>query len=52
MGLDSVTGNFEVGKDLDALLVDPCVQSSPFDVFQGQDGKSEILQKFLHLGKT
>ena len=34
LGLDDKVGNFEVGKEFDALLVNVCAEDSPFDVFQ------------------
>ena len=33
LGLQDKIGNFEVGKDFDAILVDPEVEGSPLDVF-------------------
>ncbi|XP_051875896.1 guanine deaminase-like [Pristis pectinata] len=33
LGLDELTGNFEVGKDFDAVLINTSVPSSPFEVF-------------------
>ncbi|XP_062874271.1 guanine deaminase [Trichomycterus rosablanca] len=47
--LDDCIGNFEVGKDFDALRVNLCVPGSPVDVFPG-DGPEVILEKFLNLG--
>ncbi|XP_046578345.1 guanine deaminase-like [Haliotis rubra] len=49
MGLDETIGNFQVGKDFDAIVVDPLVENSPFDVFS-TDTFSDIIQKFLFLG--
>ncbi|XP_060697744.1 guanine deaminase [Hemiscyllium ocellatum] len=49
LGLDNVTGNFEVGKDFDAILVNTNVPNSPFDVFT-DDTQEDIFQKFLNLG--
>lgn len=56
LALDSSVGNFTVGKDFDALLVDVGVQ--PLDVFpvpkeQGSDAAHELLklvQKFVYVG--
>ncbi|TRY81941.1 hypothetical protein DNTS_013394 [Danionella cerebrum] len=42
-------GNFEVGKDFDALHVNVCVPDGPVDVFPGE-GPEVILEKFLNLG--
>ena len=33
MGLDDKIGNFKVGKEFDAILVNPKARGSPFDVF-------------------
>ncbi|XP_048247049.1 guanine deaminase-like [Haliotis rufescens] len=49
LGLEATTGSFVVGKDFDAILVDPLVADSPFDVFS-TDTFSDVLQKFLFLG--
>uniref|UniRef100_A0A3B1K021 Guanine deaminase n=1 Tax=Astyanax mexicanus TaxID=7994 RepID=A0A3B1K021_ASTMX len=49
LSLDDQTGNFEVGKDFDALRVNMCVPEGPVDVFPGQ-GPKVILEKFLNLG--
>lgn len=49
LGLEKVTGNFEVGKDFDAVLVNTGVPGSPFDVFH-EDTLQAIFQKFLFLG--
>lgn len=56
LALDSKVGNFTVGKDFDALLVDVGVE--PLDVFplpteQGTDSVQELLklvQKFVYVG--
>ncbi|KAJ8401526.1 hypothetical protein AAFF_G00378430 [Aldrovandia affinis] len=49
LSLHDRTGNFEVGKDFDALLINPFVPDSPFDVFPNENIKM-ILEKFLNLG--
>ncbi|XP_026795508.3 guanine deaminase [Pangasianodon hypophthalmus] len=49
LSLDDRTGNFEVGKDFDALRVNICVPGSPIDLFPG-DEPEVILEKFLNLG--
>ncbi|XP_036453872.1 guanine deaminase isoform X3 [Colossoma macropomum] len=49
LSLDDQTGNFEVGKDFDALRVNMCIPGGPVDVFPGQ-GPKVILEKFLNLG--
>lgn len=35
MGLDKEIGNFEVGKEFDALLINPKASDSPIDLFSG-----------------
>ncbi|XP_066021752.1 guanine deaminase-like isoform X2 [Pocillopora verrucosa] len=49
LGLDDKIGNFKVGKDFDALLIDVEVPDSPFDCFDADDSKDAV-QKFLYLG--
>ncbi|KAF4074627.1 hypothetical protein AMELA_G00241430 [Ameiurus melas] len=49
LSLDDCTGNFEVGKDFDALRVNICVPGSPIDLFP-RDDLEVILEKFLNLG--
>lgn len=48
LGLQDTTGNFEVGKEFDALLISP-VSDGPFDAF-ANDSNEDIVQKFLYLG--
>ncbi|KAG9292769.1 hypothetical protein G9A89_006330 [Geosiphon pyriformis] len=49
--LENVIGNFRVGKEFDALLVDTGSPDSPFDVFDGIDDEVErIFEKFMFLG--
>ncbi|KAM8802860.1 guanine deaminase [Rhynchonycteris naso] len=53
LGLDREIGNFEVGKEFDALLINPKASDSPMDVFYGDfvgDISDAIIQKFLYLG--
>ncbi|XP_022106133.1 guanine deaminase-like isoform X2 [Acanthaster planci] len=52
LGLEDKIGNFEVGKDFDAILVNPTVANSPFDVFHSTycDTIEDVVQKFLYLG--
>lgn len=33
LGLDHIIGNFEVGKEFDALLINTKASDSPFDLF-------------------
>ncbi|XP_033107445.1 guanine deaminase-like [Anneissia japonica] len=49
LGLDDRIGNFEVGKEFDALLVDLTVPCSPCDIF-AFDTTEELLQKFIFIG--
>ncbi|XP_046792673.1 guanine deaminase isoform X1 [Gallus gallus] len=49
LGLDDVIGNFEVGKEFDALLINTKASDSPFDLFSA-DTFEDCLQKFLYLG--
>ncbi|XP_078070147.1 guanine deaminase [Mustelus asterias] len=49
LGLGKVIGNFEVGKDFDAVLVKTNVPNSPFEVFP-DDSQQDIFEKFLYLG--
>ncbi|XP_051875558.1 guanine deaminase [Pristis pectinata] len=49
LGLDKLIGNFEVGKDFDAVLINTSVPNSPFEVFP-EDTLMDIFQKFLFLG--
>ncbi|XP_056379070.1 guanine deaminase isoform X2 [Hyla sarda] len=49
LSIDHLTGNFEVGKEFDALLINPDAIDSPFEVFS-DISKEELLQRFLYLG--
>ncbi|NP_001018510.1 guanine deaminase [Danio rerio] len=49
LSLDDQIGNFEVGKDFDALRVNVCIPDGPIDAFPGE-GPKVILEKFLNLG--
>ncbi|XP_077996800.1 guanine deaminase-like [Glandiceps talaboti] len=52
LGLEDKIGNFEVGKEFDALLIDTKCEDSPFDTFDDdyQDSFMDAFQKFLFLG--
>ncbi|XP_054438998.1 guanine deaminase [Pteronotus mesoamericanus] len=53
LGLDREIGNFEVGKEFDALLINPKASDSPIDLFYGDlvgDVSEAVIQKFLYLG--
>ncbi|XP_051784333.1 guanine deaminase isoform X2 [Erpetoichthys calabaricus] len=49
LALEDTIGNFEVGKDFDAVLISPTTTDSSFDVFAG-DTKKVIFEKFINLG--
>uniref|UniRef100_V9KM42 Guanine deaminase n=1 Tax=Callorhinchus milii TaxID=7868 RepID=V9KM42_CALMI len=49
LGLDKLIGNFEVGKEFDALLINVDVPNSAFEMFPGETNE-DIFQKFLLLG--
>ncbi|XP_061623297.1 guanine deaminase-like isoform X2 [Phyllopteryx taeniolatus] len=49
LSLDNQIGNFEVGKDFDALRVNVAVPSGPIDLIQHEEPKI-LLEKFLNLG--
>ncbi|RHZ75785.1 hypothetical protein Glove_209g148 [Diversispora epigaea] len=51
VNLENVIGNFEVGKEFDALLIDPESPQSPIDIFDYDDDNIErIFEKFIFLG--
>ncbi|CAL8248713.1 unnamed protein product [Merluccius merluccius] len=49
LSMDGQTGNFEVGKDFDALRVNVAVPDGPIDLVQ-YDGPKILLEKFLNTG--
>ncbi|CAG01609.1 unnamed protein product, partial [Tetraodon nigroviridis] len=49
LSMDDQTGNFEVGKDFDALRVNVAVPDGPIDLFHN-DAPKILLEKFLNLG--
>lgn len=49
LGLSDRIGNFEVGKDFDALFIDPDAEDTPFDCFEC-DTLEDVIQKFFYLG--
>ncbi|KAI8617091.1 hypothetical protein BC830DRAFT_1115278 [Chytriomyces sp. MP71] len=49
LDLQDKIGNFLVGKDFDALVVNPRADKSPVDVFEG-DSVLDVFQRFLFLG--
>lgn len=58
LGLDSEIGNFEVGKEFDALLINPKASDSPIDLFYGDfvgdisdvSKRKQSKMPFCHLG--
>ncbi|XP_040836871.1 guanine deaminase [Ochotona curzoniae] len=53
LGLENEIGNFEVGKEFDALLINPKASDSPIDLFYGDfvgELSEAVIQKFLYLG--
>ncbi|XP_025787390.1 guanine deaminase [Puma concolor] len=53
LGLEKEIGNFEVGKEFDALLINPKASDSPIDLFSGDffgDPSEAVIQKFLYVG--
>ncbi|XP_044128892.1 guanine deaminase isoform X2 [Bufo gargarizans] len=49
LSIDHITGNFEVGKEFDALLINNDAKDSPFEVFT-PISTEEVLQRFIYLG--
>ena len=49
LGMREETGTFTAGLWFDALLVDPLVPGSPFDVFEA-DATEDVVSKFFFLG--
>lgn len=47
--MDDKIGNFEIGKEFDALIVDMNIGTSE-DGYQIERNPLEILQKFIYLG--
>ncbi|CAJ0758659.1 16810_t:CDS:2 [Entrophospora sp. SA101] len=51
VNLQNVIGNFIIGKEFDALWVDPEAKNSPLDIFDNIDDALErIFEKFIFLG--
>ncbi|XP_076587350.1 guanine deaminase [Chaetodon auriga] len=50
LSMDDHTGNFEVGKDFDALRVNVAAPGGPIDLIQHDDGPKTLFEKFLNLG--
>ncbi|KAM4807970.1 guanine deaminase [Rhinophrynus dorsalis] len=49
LNIDKITGNFEVNKEFDALLINPEAEDSPFEVLS-EIPVEDMVQKFLYLG--
>ncbi|KAM9465251.1 guanine deaminase-like isoform 1-T1 [Salvelinus alpinus] len=50
LSLDEHTGNFQVGKDFDALRVNTAIEGGPIDLINHGEGPKVLLEKFLNLG--
>lgn len=50
VNLDKIIGNFLIGKEFDALLVDPDACQSPLDIFDDLEDIERIFEKFIFLG--
>ena len=48
--LNQNAGNFKEGREFDALLIDPEVEGTPFDIFD-LDSMEDVILKFLYCGK-
>ncbi|XP_053558480.1 guanine deaminase [Bombina bombina] len=49
LSIDKITGNFEVNKEFDALLINPEVDDSPFEVFPNTP-MEVVVERFIYLG--
>ncbi|EGC38026.1 hypothetical protein DICPUDRAFT_76363 [Dictyostelium purpureum] len=49
VNMEDRIGNFQVGKDFDAQIIDPFAPNTPIDVFEN-DTIKDIFQKFIYLG--
>ncbi|KAG0325610.1 hypothetical protein BG000_001735 [Podila horticola] len=49
MGLEATVGNFVVGKEFDAVLVNTAVENSPLDAFE-HDSIESMFEKYLFMG--
>jgi len=49
LGLDDIIGNFEVGKEFDALLINTKASDSPFDLFSADN--FEVIRRGLMIQK-
>ncbi|CAB4441324.1 unnamed protein product [Rhizophagus irregularis] len=50
INLDKIIGNFLIGKEFDALLIDPDACQSPLDIFDDLEDIERIFEKFIFLG--
>jgi len=48
LGAENKIGNFLVGKEFDALVINPFSKDSPFDVFD--ENMAQQFEKFIFLG--
>ena len=51
LGLQDKIGNFQVGKEFDALRIHLSLGDSPVDLFSG-DSVEDKIEKFLHIGES
>ena len=49
LGIGDTIGSFAVGKQFDALVIDPNARDSPFDTF-AWDTPDSVFEKFCYLG--
>ncbi len=47
--MEDKLGNFKIGKNFDALIIDPYVNDSPIDIFS-VDTIEQIFEKFIFNG--
>ncbi|XP_061189720.1 guanine deaminase-like [Saccostrea echinata] len=51
LAIDHLCGNFEVGKEFDALLIKLDCPGSQIDIFE-EDSLEDLVQKFIYLGDS
>ncbi|KAM4706615.1 LOW QUALITY PROTEIN: guanine deaminase [Discoglossus pictus] len=49
LNIDHITGNFEVCKEFDALLINPEAEDSPFEILPNTSTE-ELVERFIYLG--
>ena len=50
--MEKILGNLEVGKQFDAIFIDPDVQNGPFDIFLEADNAKVSYLNFVYDGNT